>query len=144
MPKHAGGRPTEYDPSFIHEVDEYLKKEQDEWEEFHKVRGQRSDSYEKIITVHLPTRYGFAKFIGVTRQTVDNWSGIYPEFFDALGKIDEEQKNRLLENGLAGKYNPVIAKLVLSSNHGMAEKEDKNVNVKGDDIVGAILAALNK
>ena len=144
MPKHAGGRPSKYDPVFIEKVDEYLKDNQDIWKEYHKTRGEKSDSYERYVQVKLPTVERFARYIDVNETTLYEWAGLYPEFSNALEKIVEEQKHRLMEEGLGNNYNPAIAKLILSSNHGMAEKEDKNVNVKGDDIVGAILAALNK
>lgn len=123
MPKHPGGRPTKYDPSFVKKVDEYLKKCTD------KRVGNR-------LKVKLPKREGFAIFLGVTRQTVDNWGEEHKEFFDALAKIDLEQKNRLFDNGLSGDYNSTIAKLILSSNHGMAEKSEQDLTSKGQKITG--------
>jgi hypothetical protein len=122
MTKHPGGRPSKYDPSFVQKVDEYLTKCKD------KKIGMRG------LEVKLPKREGFAIFLRVTRQTLDNWSKEHPEFFDALSKIDLEQKERLINSGLSGAYNPTIAKLVLSANHGMAdkieEKQDGTVTVK--------------
>ena len=50
-------------------------------------------------------------------------------------KIKQEQKERLADNGLAGKYNPTIAKLILSANHDMREKVDTDVTSKGDKII---------
>lgn len=128
------GAPTKYDPNFCLRVDDYLKANQDEWTEFHKTRGEKSDSYERVLRVHLPTRYGFAEFLGVGLASLDNWEKLYPSFLGALQKIEQEQKRRLLEGGLEGSYNPVIAKLVLSANHGMAEKTD--VTSGGEKITG--------
>jgi hypothetical protein len=93
-------------------VDEYLTKCKD------KKIGMRG------LEVKLPKREGFAIFLRVTRQTLDNWSKEHTEFFDALSKIDLEQKERLINSGLSGAYNPTIAKLVLSANHGMVEKSE--------------------
>ena len=136
MPKHPGGRPTKYDPIFIEKVDEYLKENQDQWTEFHKTRGVHSDSYERYVQVKLPTVEGFARYINVHKDTLYEWKGLYEEFSDSLDKIVEEQKRRLIDNGLAGTYNPVIAKLVLSANHGMAEKTEQDVTSKGEKIEG--------
>lgn len=123
------GRPTLYDPTFCQKVDEYLLT-----------------CVDTEGNVRLPKREGFAKYLNVTRQTIDNWSKEYPEFFDALSKIDLEQKDRLVDNGLAGKYNSTIAKLVLSANHGMAEKTDTDITSKGDkiDAVAVQLVRVNQ
>lgn len=118
------GRPTKYEERFIDSVDEYLKANQDEEFEFHKTRGNTSDSYEKKIKVRLPTIEGFALFLGVDKSTLYEWGEKYDQFSYALEKIITEQKKRLLEKGLSGDYNSTIAKLILSSNHGMSDKTD--------------------
>ena len=121
------GRPTDYDPKYIEEVDLYIADHKDE----------RQDNGKQ--TVRLPTRDGFAKRIGKPRQTIDNWCKANPEFFDALEKIDIEQKERLVNEGLAGNYNSTIAKLILSANHGMREKTEQDITSKGEQIDGFVL-----
>lgn len=118
------GRPTEYKEEFIAKVDEYLKICEDEEDEFHKTRGEKSDSYDRIIKAKLPTMYGFAKFIGVALSSVYLWKEKYPQFSEALEKVMEEQKERITNKAISGEYNPTIAKLILSSNHGMREGTD--------------------
>ena len=130
--KHPGGRPTDYDPSFVKKVDEYLKKNQDVWTEFHKTRGEKSDSFERIVTVNLPTREGFASYIGVSHDALSDWEIKYKEFGVALANLDAEQKKRLMNEGLAGNYNPIIAKLLLSANHGLAEKTEQKQEHTGE------------
>lgn len=121
------GRPSEYSEEYIGKVEEYLDSRQDEEYEFHKTRGSKSDSYEEKIIVRLPTIEGFALFLGVNKTSLYEWEKKHEDFSNALDKIREEQRKRLLDKGLSGQYNPVIAKLILSSNHGMAEKtETKN------------------
>lgn len=126
MPKSSRpvGRPTQYDPSFVDKVDKYLAENQDEWSEFHKTRGDKSDSYEQVVKVKLPTREGFAQFIGKSTDAFLDWEREHPEFGGALRKIEMEQKQRLINEGLAGNYNPVIAKLLLSANHGMVDRTE--------------------
>lgn len=130
MPDMPAGRPPEYDSAFIDKVDVYLQENQDVWEEFHKTRGEKSDSYERIVKVKLPSREGFAKFIGYSVDALADWEVEHEEFGGALKKIDAEQKTRLINEGLAGNYNPVISKLLLSANHGMRDKADVTTNDK--------------
>lgn len=129
------GRPTKYDPSYCLLAEEYVKECVDEWDEYHKTRGEKSDSYERTLKVNLPTHEGFAQKIGVVTKTLYNWAEENPDFLQSLDYITQEQKKRLLTEGLAGVYNPLIAKLVLSSNHGMRERTDVTSN---DDKVKSI------
>jgi len=49
---------------------------------------------------------------------------IHPEVQKGIEKIMNEQLTRLIDRGLEGTYSSTIAKLMLSSNHGMREKSD--------------------
>lgn len=114
----------------IAEVDVYLAQCQDEYDEFHKTRGKMSNSYDRIVKVNLPMVEKFADYLKVDKTSLYEWAKLYPEFSYALNKINEEQRRRLLENGLSGDYNPMIAKLILSANYGMKEKSDVTTNDK--------------
>lgn len=104
-----------YDPKYINAVDDYIFKSKDR-------------NFDKKLKVKLPTLEGFAQSIGVTKKTLYNWAENYEEFQVAIDKILEEQKQRLINNGLSGEYNAAIAKLILSSNHGMRERVDTTTN----------------
>jgi hypothetical protein len=115
----AGGRPTKYKPEYVDMVHDYLAECQDDT--------LYDESQNKVVdrTVNLPKiEGGFDSFLGVATSTVYEWAKEYPEFSKALALIRQEQKDRLINNGLAGRYNPTIAKLVLSANHGMREGMD--------------------
>lgn len=132
--KNKVGRPSKYDPAYCLKVDEYLELMQDEDV---KVVKQSSDKYEMFdnkLKVKLPTLDGFARFIGVPRSTMFDWKDEFKEFSDSLEKILVEQKQRLLDNGLSGDYNPTIAKLILSSNHNMADKNQTDLTSGGKEI----------
>jgi len=118
----AGGRPTKYRVEYIEEVDEYIKSCVDTKEEvLNKIE----------ITVNLPKIEDFAIWRDVDKTTLYEWSSKYPEFSHSLAKILRIQKSRLMNEGLAGRYNPTIAKLVLSSNHGMSEKTEIDHTTQG-------------
>lgn len=122
--KHPGGRPTKYKDEFVQMANEYIEKCQDTETTFHKTQGASSDGYDRIIKANLPSKEGFALYIGIATSTLDEWAKKYTEFSGALGKIHQEQRNRLINKGLSGDYNSTIAKLILSANHGMAERSD--------------------
>jgi hypothetical protein len=106
------GRPTKYKENFIDKAQEYIDLHQDITNE------------DKKLIVKIPTIEGFARFIEVTKPTLYDWEEKHKDFSYALEHIRVEQKERLLNMGLSGDYNPTIAKLILSSNHGMKEKSD--------------------
>lgn len=127
------GRPTKYTPDLIKKIDEYLALCVDEEKEFHKTRGDKSDSFERVLKVNLPKIEGFSVFIDVDITTIAEWEHLYPDFSQSLNKIRKAQHNRLVDEALAGNYNSTIAKLMLSSNHGYKEKSetDQNINILG-------------
>lgn len=119
--KKKVGRPSKYSPDICKLVDSYLE--------------DRTDGKEMgKLKVKLPTVDDFARYISVSRASVFLWAETYPEFSDSLEKITAEQKKRLLNSGLSGEYNSTIAKLILSSNHGMAERVDQDLTTKGERI----------
>lgn len=133
--KDKGGRPTKYttDKEMCAMVDEYLSECKDEEYQLTRTEGEKSTTYDNKIRVKLPTIEGFALWLGVHKDTLYEWKKLHQKFSDALDRIIQEQKERLINNGLSGDYQPVIAKLMLSSNHGMREKSD--VTTGGEKIV---------
>ena len=136
--KNPVGRPTKYKNSFVGSVDKYLETCEDEEVTFQKGYGA-TDSFQRIVKVKLPTREGFCRFINIGTSTMDVWEDKYPEFRDALRKIDTLQKERLISKGLSGDYNSTIAKLMLSSNHNMIEKKSTDHTTNGKDLPTPIL-----
>jgi hypothetical protein len=118
------GRPTKYKKEYIKKVDEYLDICQDGEKQVVKYEGEHSTGYETKIVVKLPTIEGFSLFIDVPNRCIYDWKEKYEDFSQSLDKIVKVQKERLIGNGLSGDYNSTIAKLILSSNHGMREKSD--------------------
>ena len=113
-------RPTKYTEEYIDKAKEYLELNQDE-----------EDS------VKLPTLRGLAIHLDINESTLYEWDKKYPEFSKSLDKIKTEQHDRLINKGLAGTYNSTIAKLILSSNHGMREKQDIDHTTAGKPLIDA-------
>jgi hypothetical protein len=137
-------RLEEYKAEYVLKVDEYLETRQDE--EVQVVKQVNSEKgyemFDNKLKVRLPTIEGFARYIDVSKKSLYNWEKVYSELLHALDRIRTEQHDRLINQGLSGEYNSTIAKLILSSNHGMAEKtetaltfEDEESKNKADKLV---------
>ena len=107
--KHAGGRPTKYDPSFVAAVDEYILT----------TTGKEQK--------HLPKIESFALYINVNKSTLYDWKKLYPEFSNALDRLMLKQAEQLIDDGIYGgkEVNATIVKLLLQNNHGMKERTDQ-------------------
>lgn len=128
------GRPTEYKEEYIVKAQEYLSLCQDEEKQVVKQSSEKYEMYDNKLKVKLPTIEGFARFIGVNKTSLYEWEKKHPDFSNALDDIRQEQQQRLINSGLSGEYNPTIAKLILSSNHGMREKSETDITTLGKPI----------
>lgn len=102
---HPGGRPSKYDPKYCQELLEYFDIEPS-YESEVTIRyknGDEKTEYKQVAN-NLPTLAGFARKIGVHRDTLNQWSHEYPEFSDSLKKAKEYQEDILVTNGLQGLY----------------------------------------
>ena len=121
--KEKMGRPTVYKKSYIALAQAYIDSCEDQEDEFHKTRGEKSDSYERVIRVKIPTVEGLAGYIGVARSTIYLWKETHLDFSDIIDTLLEKQADILISNGLSGTYNPTIAKVLLTK-HGYREGVD--------------------
>ena len=85
--KTGAGRPTDYDYEYYHKlVLEYLKECVDVVTEFHKTRGEKSDSFDRLIQVKLPSIEGLCLKLDIAKDTLYAWKEKYEEFFKV--KVD--------------------------------------------------------
>lgn len=129
------GRPIEYTEDIITKTNEYIDECVDEYEDYHKTRGEKSDSYDRIVRVKLPTIEGLAVYLDVARSTIYEWEKTYKDFSDTLERLKAIQAERLLNNTLSGDYNPMIAKLILNK-HGYKEESKTDITSNGNTIDG--------
>lgn len=113
--KHAGGRPTKYDPKYIKEVADYI-----------------ADCKSKDV---LPLYEDLKLMFGVHEDTIYEWAKQHKEFSESLGSVKSLQKTMLIRHGLEGKYNAQIAKLVLSVNHKMVETNRSELTGKDGEVL---------
>jgi hypothetical protein len=120
---------SKYDPKYIDEVYAYIKKSKDRQRKVIKRFGKNGlETFETKIVVKLPTNEGFSRYAGISVPTLLSWAKKHKSFRKALRALKAEQKDRLINGGLAGTYNPTIAKLLLSSDHNMKERVDNTTN----------------
>jgi hypothetical protein len=137
-------RPTDYNEEAVLKLtQEYIDICEDEEDEFHKTRGVKSDGYDRLIRVRLPTIEGLALHLGINKTTVYEWESKYPEFSNVLEDLRAKQAKNLVDKGLSGDYNPVIAKLLLMK-HGYVEKTETDLTSKGEKITQVIGINIHK
>lgn len=88
--------------------------------------------FEVVSNVKVPTIEGLALHLKVRTQTLYEWEKTYPEFSDIMGTVRQKQADRLISGGLSGKYNPTIAKVLLTK-HGYREGIEQS-GKDGDDL----------
>lgn len=91
-----------------------------------------------FVDVNLPSTVGLALYLGITRETVNDWSSIdsqrYNEEFSYIVKeVSMQQEQRLLNSGLGGKYQPKVVGMILSK-HGYSEKVSTDITTNGQSI----------
>ncbi len=67
---------------------------------------------------------GYAVYLEVCEETIQEWGRVHPIFSVSMQKINQISKNMLLNKGLVSEYSPNMARFVLSANHDMAEKTE--------------------
>ena len=111
------GRPTKYLKSVINpKIDEYLA-----------LCGREQTK--------LPTIEGLALYLGVNRDTIFEWTNVYPEFSDYIKKLASQQKDQLINDGMFGgrEINASMAIFLLKAIHGLKENDPNTlvqVNIK--------------
>lgn len=125
MGSNVGGRPTKLTPELVEQARAYL------------------DEHDISIGTLLPTIEGLAYRLHIHRDTLYAWektpatqdekngrssdptpdemAQLYKSFSDILEDMRQLQANKLIQNGILGRYNPVISKMMLSK-YGYVEK----------------------
>lgn len=131
MPKGKQGRPTKFEPKYCQMLIDFFKKPlfEEETIEHYNKDGEVSFTETRRHANPLPTLEQFATDIGVTDDSVVNWAkeenvDKYPGFFAAYTYAKELQKDFLVQNGLAGRYNSNFAIFVAKNFTNMRDKTE--------------------
>ena len=117
--KHPGGRPTLFNTRTVRRTKEYIDTLPDD---------------------EIPTVAGLAVHLKVSKDAIYNWvkANRSEEFNSTLKRLEAHKESKLIKNGLAGKYNAAITKLILASQHGYTDNNQGhtsiNVNVSRDKV----------
>lgn len=75
------------------------------------------------LKVQLPTIEGLALYLEISRSTLYLWQKEHQAFSDIIEVLQQKQAQVLINNGLGGRYNPTIAKVLLTK-HGYTDKQE--------------------
>lgn len=117
------GRPTEYSEEIVTKANQYLASCKDEFENLVAQESDKYTTYKQVLKVKLPSIEGLALYLEIHRSTIYEWQKTYPEFSDIIEKLQQQQAETLVNNGLSGNYNPTIAKVLLTK-HGYTDKQE--------------------
>lgn len=129
--KHAGGRPTDYKEEYCEEVVKFFNVDP-YWETPITYTDKKGNVTEKVnfIANDLPTLAGFAKKIGVSRETINEWQRVHKEFSDAVKIAKECQESILITNALRGDYNPAFSIFFAKNNMGWKDKNETDIKLE--------------
>lgn len=141
---HSGGRPSKLNKELIDLANEYM------------------ESLKAETNNDLATIEGLALKLSISRDTVYEWENIptsfdvpanltevelkqweesctdkrmlHKQFSDIVSRLRAEQGQKLIQYSLQGKYNPTIAKLILSGKHGYVEKAEQDITSGGEKL----------
>lgn len=72
----------------------------------------------------LPTIEGFARIIGVHRDTINEWQRVHEDFNQALQQAKDMQKDILIQNGLIGAYEKTVMIFVAKNCTDMTDAKE--------------------
>lgn len=108
------GRPTKLTPELVDQAKAHLA------------------TFDVTVGTLLPTVEGLALELHVSRDTVYEWAKDNQEFSDIVNELKSRQAQKLIQNALQNRYNPTIAKLILSGKHGYVEKSEVDQHHSGE------------
>jgi hypothetical protein len=114
-----GGRPTKYNEDMLGKANAYIDK----------FGAYNNDKFDE-----LPMLEGMSETLDVCIDTLHEWGRVYPEFSYVLKRLKKVQAKKLIDKSLNGKYNPIIAKMLLNSKHGYVEQRSEDITSKGEKI----------
>lgn len=130
------GQPTKYKPEYCQQLIDYFSIEPLEIIREQEITGTEGGKY---VSRRLPQRFpwfeGFARKIGVHRNTLKNWCAEYPEFAEAYETAKDLQREFLVDIGLSGATSASFAIFTMKNVCGWRDERDlklKKAKEEGD------------
>lgn len=129
------GRPEEYKEEYCQQILDYFSIEPNKiiLERFYYKNG---DEKEKEVEVanDLPTIEGFCRKLGISKQTLHNWTKKHEEFMDAYKRAREIQEDIWVVNAMKGLYAQPFAIFAGKNMFGWRDKRETDVTSGGERI----------
>jgi len=126
------GRPTKYSDTYVKKTKDYVDSCNDELVQIVSGESEKFTAFKEKVRVNLPTIEGLAIYLKLHKDTIYEWEKKYKPFSDVINILRAKQVERLINNGLSGDYNPIIAKVLLSK-QGYSEKTETNITTQDVD-----------
>jgi hypothetical protein len=94
-----------------------------------KARQYVEDADNMSSTTLLPTKERLARILGIDRDTLKEWAKENDDFSAICKDLDVIQADKLVQNGLVGRYTPAITAIMLSK-HGYVRQEQVDNNIQ--------------
>ena len=119
------GQPTKYKPEYCQQLIDYFSIEPLEIIREQEIVGTEGGKY---VSRRLPQRFpwfeGFARKIGVHRNTLKNWCNEHPEFVEAYETAKDLQREFLVDIGLSGATSASFAIFTMKNVCGWRDERD--------------------
>jgi hypothetical protein len=124
------GRPTKYKKQYCEDIVAFFDVPRTEEKIIPHITASGVAKIRKEKAREFPTLIDFAHKIGVTTQTIWEWTTKHPEFSYSVQRAKELQENFLVKNGLDGYYQPQIFALVATNFTSMKDKSSREITGK--------------
>nr|DAS72639.1 MAG TPA: Terminase small subunit [Caudoviricetes sp.] len=119
------GQPTKYKPEYCQQLIDYFSIEPLEIIREQEITGTEGGKY---VSRRLPQRFpwfeGFARKIGVHRNTLKNWCAEHPEFAEAYDTAKDLQREFIVDVALSGTAPPSFAIFTMKNVCGWRDERD--------------------
>lgn len=122
------GRPSTYKPEYAQMLIEYfdVPPVREIPETWYNPDGSVKRESMKLVANPPAHIGGFARKLGVSKMAVYEWARKYPDFGYAMIHARDMRRAMIIDNALAGLYNPLFAKLAAANLFGWHDRQDVN------------------
>lgn len=124
------GQPTKYKPEYCEQILAFFNVEPTKFiTEITTFKNGTTKEREVEVANNLPTLERFAFNLGVSRDSLQEWAKVHPEFSVAYKRAKELQEQIWKVNALNGNYNAAFAIFMGKNVYGYKDKTEVDQNV---------------